>query len=280
MKAGFDNQLMSSFLMWFDHTLLDKGQAFFNTSSQFPINQSYYPGLYCYNGPYKGLVYDTSISGATIMTGVNVDNNNYTLGAGNLTGINYFEGQVILGSKSNVVSGSYSVKEFNVVLTSQPEEVLLFETNYVRRNKTLDLQTGLNENSIPYPVIFLRNNGSKNAPFAFGGTDETRIEIKATVIADSQYMLDAVCSLFRDRNYDLVPLISESDNPFNIYGSFKNNTPFNYTTLTQNKDYAILDKISVSRIPSVKNKETALNPAIYLGVIDFELIKHRDPRRS
>jgi len=114
---------------------------------------------------------------------------------------------------------------------------------------------------------------------AFGGTDETRINIRAFVLTDSQYSLDAVCSLFRDRNYDLFYLMNQSDNPFNVFGSFKDNVPFNYNTKTSTKDYCIIDKISISRIPSVRDRENNLNPGLFYGIVDFEIIKFRDPRR-
>lgn len=283
MKQQFDNQVSSSFLMWFDHTLLSKGEAYYTVSSNFPSNTSYFNGLYSYNGPYKGLVYDSSISGATIMTGVYVNSVKYNLGSSPLSGINYSEGQVFLSSGGLAVSGSYSVKEFNVLLTSQSEESLLFETQYVRRSKvpTGILKGSLNENVITYPVIFIKSQGSSNTPFAFGGTDETRLDFRAIVISDSQYNLDAICSLFRDRNYDNVPLISSSDNPFNVLGSFKSGIVFNYDSITAGKDFCMIDRVSVSKIANAANKgdkDELLNPSCHYGLIDFELIKMREPR--
>jgi hypothetical protein len=34
MKQQFDNQVISSFLMWFDHTLLEKGEAYYTVNSK------------------------------------------------------------------------------------------------------------------------------------------------------------------------------------------------------------------------------------------------------
>ena len=282
MKPQFDNQISSSFLMWFDHTLLSKGEAYYNVTTSFPANTSYVNGFYAYNGPYKGLVYDTSIAGATVMTGVTVNNASYNLGQNPVSGINYSEGQIYLASGNLNVTGTYSVKEFNVLLTSQPEEVLLFETQYVRRNKTpaTSLKDSLKENTITYPVVFIKNNGSTNDPWAFGGTDETRIDFRAIVIADSQYTLDAVCSLFRDRNYDNVPLIDPTYNPFNVLGSFKSGVAFNYNNITSGKDYCMIDRVSVSKIAGVRDRENIINPGSYYGLIDFELVKFRQPRQT
>jgi hypothetical protein len=282
MKPQFDNQISSSFLMWFDHTLLSKGEAYYNVTTTFPANSSYVNGFYAYNGPYKGLVYDSSIAGATVMTGVSINGANYNLGQSPLSGINYSEGQIYLSSGSLNVSGTYSVKEFNVLMTSQPEEVLLFETQYVRRNKTPagSLKDSLKENAITYPVIFIKNNGSTNDPWAFGGTDETRVDFRAIVIADSQYTLDAVCSLFRDRNYDNVPLIDPTYNPFNVLGSFKSGVVFNYNNITSGKDYCMIDRVSVSKVAGVRDRENNINPGSYYGLIDFELVKFREPRQT
>jgi hypothetical protein len=268
--------------MWFDHTLLSKGEAYYNVTTAFPANSSYVNGFYAYNGPYKGLVYDSSIAGATVMTGVTINGANYNLGQNPLSGINYSEGQIYLSSGSLNVSGTYSVKEFNVLMTSQPEEVLLFETQYVRRNKTPagSLKDSLKENTITYPVIFIKNNGSTNDPWAFGGTDETRVDFRAIVIADSQYTLDAVCSLFRDRNYDNVPLIDPTYNPFNVLGSFKSGVVFNYDKITSGKDYCMIDRVSVSKIAGVRDRENNINPGSYYGLIDFELVKFREPRQT
>jgi hypothetical protein len=268
--------------MWFDHTLLSKGEAYYNVTTTFPANSSYVNGFYAYNGPYKGLVYDSSIAGATVMTGVSINGANYNLGQSPLSGINYSEGQIYLSSGSLNVSGTYSVKEFNVLMTSQPEEVLLFETQYVRRNKTPagSLKDSLKENAITYPVIFIKNNGSTNDPWAFGGTDETRVDFRAIVIADSQYTLDAVCSLFRDRNHDNVPLIDPTYNPFNVLGSFKSGVIFNYNNITSGKDYCMIDRVSVSKIAGVRDRENNINPGSYYGLIDFELVKFREPRQT
>ncbi len=99
-------------------------------------------------------------------------------------------------------------------------------------------------------------------------------------MADSQYNLDAVCSLFRDRNYDNFPLINSNYNPFNVLGSFKSGIPFNYDTVTSGKDYCMIDAVSVSKIPSVRDRENNINPGSYYGIIDFEVIKFREPRKT
>ena len=51
-------------------------------------------------------------------------------------------------------------------------------------------------------------------PFSFGGQDETKISVRAVVLADSQFDVDAVCSIFRDQKYELVPLLQRGGYAF------------------------------------------------------------------
>ena len=67
MKAQFDNTVMSSFYLWFDHTLLTKGEAFTNFSSFFYEADDMYQGYNAYGAPFKQLVSDTSVTGATVL---------------------------------------------------------------------------------------------------------------------------------------------------------------------------------------------------------------------
>ena len=39
MKPQFDNKVMSSFFLWFDNKLLDKGEAFENVTENFMMHQ-------------------------------------------------------------------------------------------------------------------------------------------------------------------------------------------------------------------------------------------------
>ena len=55
---------------------------------------------------------------------------------------------------------------------------------------------------------------------------------------------------------------------------------FNYDSLTSGKDYCMIDSVSVSKVASVRDIESNLNPSSYYGLIDFELIKFRQPRQT
>ena len=289
MKPQFDNKVMSSFLLWFDHTLLNDGEAFTKHSGKFYEVDSLYNGLYTYGAPFKQFVQDFSITGASIPTGIFLDSVFIRPGQSNLTGINYEQGHVYFTSEitspSTRLSGNYSIKDFNVYLTNEAEEKLLFETKFSLRPRTTQTETGLDPNQITYPAIFLRNDGGTNEPMAFGGYDNTTINIRAVVLADSQYLLDAAASIFRDKARTFVTILETTDMPFNSLGGFKNSVQYNYTGVilgkTSENQYVFIENVTVSKFSrDINLKIDNLNPDIFNGVIDFEISKPRYPRKA
>jgi hypothetical protein len=277
MKVQLDNILMSSMLMWMDHVILKKGEAYKNFSSQFYPVTNIYNGFYTYGLPFKQVVCDSSISGANILSGVYVNNNFKTIGQNNLTGISPQNGQVYFTSNQGVstISGNYAVKDFNLYLTNQPEEEILFESQYQARPKTTQTPTGLAIEAITYPCVFLKNNGGINQPFAFGGQDNTQISVRAVVMADNMFNLDALCSILKDTARDYVPLINS---PFNNFGGLESGH-YNYDSLTQNIDVGVngfyISEVNVSKIFANLN---AKNNQVFPAFIDFTLNNIRYPR--
>ena len=158
MNAQYDNVVMSSFLLWFDHTLLNKGAAFTNTSSFFYDVASLYNGYYTYGSPFRQFVTDESIKnihGADIINSVSLNNSVTARGISNFQAINYDMGQVYFSSPvtnaKTTLSGDYAVKDFNVYITNDLEEKLLFETQFKVRNTADTTATGL------LPRALLRN---------------------------------------------------------------------------------------------------------------------------
>jgi len=277
MKVQLDNLLMSSMLMWMDHVILKKGEAYKNFSSQFYPVTNIYNGFYTYGLPFKQIVCDSSISGANILSGVYINNNFKNIGQNNLTGISPQNGQVYFtsGQGTNTISGNYAVKDFNLYLTNQPEEEILFESQYQARPKTTQIPTGLAIEAITYPCIFLKNNGGINQPFAFGGQDNTQVLARAVIMADNMFNLDALCSILKDTARDYVPLINS---PFNNFGGLDSGY-YNYDSLTQNIDVGAngfyISEVNVSKIFANLN---ARNNQVFPAFVDFTLNNIRYPR--
>ena len=134
MELQYQHKVTSSALLWLENKVLDKGQAFTNHSGFFYDIKDVYNGRFTYSLPYQPLVADKSITSAIIMSGIFLDRTFITSGQSGLTGINYQKAQVyfiseITGANTRI-SGEYSIADFNVKLTSEPEETLLFEPKH------------------------------------------------------------------------------------------------------------------------------------------------------
>lgn len=270
-------------MLWLDNTILTKGQAFTNWSSPLYKVGNIINGYYTYALPFKQINADQSITNANIMSGVYLNGNFITPGQSGLAAINYNEGHAYFSQNldGQSISGVYSIKDYNVALTSEPEEKLLFETKYSTKPKTSNQITGLAPNTLTYPIIFVKNDGSKNIPFALGGTDTTEFYVRSVIISDSQFSLDAVCSILRDKVRTFVPIIEGNEMPFNSYGDVTNGG-YNYADLTNGRtSAAFISDVGNSRLSYrsvVINQIKELNPGIFCSVMDFELQIVRQPR--
>jgi len=289
MIPQFDNVLMTSMLFWLDNKVLTKGQAYTNFQSVFYPVQNMYYGYYTYGAPYKQMVIDCSISGANIISGVYV-NGVFTIpGQNGLTGIDSSNGQLYFSSPipnpTISLSGNYAVKDYSIYLTSKTEENLLFETAYQINPKTYQSPTGLPLNAETYPVIYLKYQGGKNKPLAFGGFDQTVGNVRAIILSDSVFSLDAVTSIMRDTSRQLIPLIYPDEMPFNSLNSVNStDNCFNYIKTTASKantdDYLYINEVNVTKTDTrILNATNSLNRNVYSAFVDFEVIKNRYPRQ-
>lgn len=286
MKVQFDNEAISSFILWLDHTILDKGDAYTNFGSRFFKLDSKYTNFYVYGLPFRQIVADSSITGAQIMSGIYVNGVYCGIGQSGLTEISYDKGHIYTTQNLNnaQLSGNFSVKDFNIYLTHQADYEILFETKYQTRPKTAKSFTGLAPNVITYPAIFVKNVGSFNKPFAFGGQETTTIRLRLAVLADSQFNLDAVSAIIRDRVETYVPLISSNNMPFNNLGGAVGG----YYSYGQRVNHAstkpfdlYISKVDVSRLGSSAVNMTnmnELNSNVFSALIDVDLESVRQPR--
>ena len=131
--------------------------------------------------------------------------------------------------------------------------------------------------------MYLKPDGSSNEPLAFGGMDDTIINVRAIVIADSQFDIDAIGSLFRDQRQRNIALLEASEMPFNQFGYYRSGQ-YNYTGVIDGKNDSqqiFLNDVNISRFDRVlENEVRKFNPNVYSTLIDFELSKFRYPRQS
>lgn len=237
MLATHENLLLSSMLLWTDNRLLTQGLAYHTVTGQFyPLTQ-YYNDYQTFSASFKPICSDISVPGATIMTGAYVNNTLLYNGQSGMS-IDYANGNIYLPNSFKVtspISGIYSFNEICVTFASYSDITILFETKLSLRPKVPQVPTGMFNNQLTYPVIFLKNEIGHNEPFSFGGLKNTISEVNMYVFAESQFQLDAIVSNFKDAKDKYIPFLSASEMPFNNMGGFKNNIPYNYTGIVGNR---------------------------------------------
>ena len=277
MKVQFENKIMSSLLLFIDNHLLSKGEAFTNHAGLFYPVTNLYNNYYTYAAPFKQMVNDDGVSNATVMKTVYVDGVEKSIGQGGLHGINHFQGQVHFTSNqgNSVISGNYAVKDFNIYLTNDPEQKLLFETKHQTNPKYPQQLSGLAPDAQPYPAIFIKNMGGGNSPAALGGLQDTVTTARLVVLADSNYKLDAVCSILKDLGGRRVHLKVHTDLPFDAMGSYTG-VNYNYGNLTSEADNPLIQDVRVSRM-SMVGDFNRLNPDVFSAFVDIDISTFRTP---
>lgn len=282
MIPQFQHKLASSFTLWFDNYLLTKGQAYSNTTGKFyNYDDERIPNEYkVFGSPNKQWVSDSSISGATIPSGVFVNGSfvGRPTGVDNSTSsriLDFDNGRALISgaSANSIVTGFFAVKEFNVYYSNQNEEDLLIENKFVAAK-----QIGSNLQSTyiqPYdqvvPAIYICNAAFENKPFAFGGMDKSVTNLNAVVIAEDPYQLDGVLSIFGDSKNESIIDVPFSDYPYTEYGDLKSGY-YNYQNLKnkhQNTNKYFVERVRTSKLGD-KPRKSLVND-LYVGFIDFDL---------
>jgi hypothetical protein len=287
MKVQFENKVMSSLLLFVDHEVTQQGDAYTNHQSNLFKIDSLFSDYYVYASPFKQLVSDSGITGSStpnLLTGVYVDGDGpIGPGTSGLHSINHMQGQAYFTGATDpmsgkTVSGRYAVKDFNVFLTSMPEEQLLFETKLVLNPKTSDIKvsTGVDSSAQTYPAIFIKDNGGRNEEYAMGGIEDTIINARAIVLADSLFNLDAACGILKDTVRKKMSLIEQTDLNLNALGGYTGVT-YDYTGVATG-DYCYIDDVTVSKNVANRGDFQNLNPNVFSAFVDFELHSHRMPR--
>jgi hypothetical protein len=285
MKPQFNNYLLSSTVLWLDNVLLDKGEAFYNVPIRFFPIRSNFNNVYFYSSPYKQLCYDHTVSGVNTQSGVFLNGQYITTGTSGFLGINFEEGAVMFSGQlpsSSMLTGFYGVKEFNVKTISEPQERLLLENKYYRKNTPIR-QTGNYTDEQPIPAIYLRLENQQNDEYALGGQESSVRNFIVTILAESQYQLDAVKSLIVDQTRCYIPLLNHNELPFDNYYRLKQ--PFSYTGITYNRQITgeaafIRDITSYNFDSNLMSELRKINPDIYVGIMEIETEFIRYPRNN
>ena len=298
MKVQFDHKVLSSFYLWFDDRITRYAEAvesgisqnfyYSNLNVDVPTNQV------AYYSPDRQLV----ANGADVPSGVYISGgafgSSYSFvnqNGDNATGlmIDFEKGRVILNSgvgSALAISGDFDRKTINSYITNESDEDLLFNTDFVVAGVDdetfLQTVTGLGAANYTVPAAFLSYNSSTNNPFALGGMQDTRSNIRAVVVVNENFSLDAALSLFRDSTEVCVPIIDFEDFPFGEYFHIKN-PPYTYSGLYKTKmdagaPYAFIEKVSSSKMYDTAGAAMNIPRDMRIGFIDFTLSTPRLPK--
>lgn len=268
MISSYDtNSLYYSFCLYLEHQIEQRGSGFSNHSSllypqispELPSNN-----YTVYASPFKQWIYDYSVSGANIPSGVYINNNFCPKGVSGLK-IDYLNGRVILSGGSQFqnlnISGNYSVKNFNIYPTTKSDEELIYSTKYQINPSYVVPLSGVDKDALPVPAVFVSSSNFTNELFQFGGTMETTINIHCVILSKGRDQLNIVGGIISDLKLNCFPVLNKT--PLNYFGDFKSGN-YNYIdyigdpgsqNLAYIEDcdyYRLTDKDFANRYPDLK----------------------------
>jgi hypothetical protein len=286
MKASYINNLTSSFYLWLDHEILNRGEAYITYSGKLYETEdpNFQLSSSVYGSPFKQWVYDSSITNAYIPSGI-TSGTQFIQRSQNGLNLDFNNGRIIFSGKqipnNENFTAKYSFKEFNLYYTDEREDRLMFEKAYSLTPQTTRITGALGYLEVPYPCIFIKLKTNENEPFAFGGLDSSNFWIRCIILAKDSFSLDSVISILADSAKKVFPVFNSEDIPFNYFGDFKNGTSYNYVDMckSQTQDKLVfIDKVSVTKFSESEN--LYINKKTIAATVDFELKSIRQPRIS
>lgn len=268
MKPQFKHLLTSSFMQWFEYTLLTEGECYTNFSGKFYEMTSARKGT-VFALPYGQIVHDSSITGATIPSGVYVNSSFVPRGTNNLR-LDFQNGQIMMDPIAGAnVTGSFAVKEFDLFYTNRAEDELVLSSQFSIKSKSVQPFTGRAENETLAPAIFISKVTASDEAFEFGGADNSINHYRALILATDDAQLDGLDSIFTEKSSTNFAYISST--PWNEYGDLKSGR-YNYleaVAAEQPNRLVFISDASFTKFSATANK--AINPKLKLGVLEFTL---------
>ena len=318
MKPQFQHTLVTSFYLWFDNYLQKYGEAYKNKTGIFyNMTDDRLDSTYnVYSSPYKQFIFDSGLhsgvvnsqgtEGAIVLdriSGRREDGAAFeiTRGTSGLhidyeNGRGFFTGNPVAGDDYGKLpgndlslSGQFAVKDFNIYVTNQTEEDLVIENKFKTNDRFGNLETsGIAPYDQVLPAVFITSESIKNEPFAFGGLDVTRTNVKAVVMTSDLYCLDCVLSLAADAQKRSFVEVGFDSFPTTEFGDIKSATEsyhantyptgYSYNQIENDNTSELfhIEEVNVSKLSDRVKKK--VNPNIFVGFIDFEIHKYRRPR--
>jgi|SaaInlV_125m_DNA_1040241.scaffolds.fasta_scaffold46377_2 hypothetical protein len=288
MKTSFDHELLSSFYLWCEDRLVYFAEAYepaVNHTFEY-IDSLDVPADYNgYYSPYRQFV--SSSDKFNVNDFINVEGTNINDKDGIY--IDYNSGRVLVDtndvrfgtSTALNITGEFAYKTVNLYITDETEESVILNSDFIisPTNQTyLQTNGGFSEKIYTVPAMFITLENSENVPFAMGGMDCTKFYMRAVVVADSNYTLDGVLSIFRDSARTSFPLIDYEDFPYGEFSHIKLH-PYKYMDLASASSKSIfIDDSKSSKLTDRSREKITSSKDYKIGFLDFTLSIPRIPR--
>lgn len=288
MNVGFDHELLSSFYLWVDDKLNYFAEAYQPSTShtfQYVDSLDVPSNYHAYYSPYRQFVWSSdkvTVNDFVTINGTQVQDKNGIY-------IDYNNGRVLVdtavhgASKTLTITGDFAYKTVNVYITDETEENVILNSDFIISpvNQTyLQQNGGFSDKIYTVPAVFITLSNSINEPFAFGGLDNTIANLRAVIVADSNYTLDGVLSMFRDAARTCVPLIDFEDFPFGEFSHIKTH-PYKYVDLSNaSTSKCCVDEVRASKLTDRSREKITGSKDYKIGFLDFQVSKPRSPRQN
>lgn len=275
MNERFDHLAFGSFYLWLDNYLAVRGGCWANQTGQFYNYTDPKVGS-VFGSSYPQFIYDSDVVGANIVTGVYLNSNFVGRGTSGVK-IDYLHGRVF-ANNTPIVTGSFAIKEFALYKNNQNLEVLVDKAYSAYKERYSKPKSYVDPNALIVPFINIVPIKTVNSPFAFGGEDETKIQLRATIVTDNSYKLDGILGLLRDARYVCLPYINNSQSlPFTYYNDLKSGS-FSYQTHIRDTfdSELFIDRVAATKVSEVENDNGDL---FHFGYAEFDILSYRYPRQ-
>lgn len=278
MVPTFQSNLFASAYLFLEHRYLQYSVAFQNAQVKFYYApDSRLPtGYVSYASPWRQFVYDSGVSGAAILNVVSggaFSTNCLNRASG--IHIDYENARVIVPSSFGTnltLTGYAAFREFNMYQPNETEEQILTQAKFFLNPRYRSPPTsGLAPYVMATPGIFLNTIETHNDAYQFGGLVNTKTTLSMVILAESQYQLRSLFSVFGDCRYQYLPMLNTIDDVLDGFGDVKGGTGYNYLTLCgmfgQPGNLVYIEDVRMSRV----SDRLPLNASQVAGVVDMEL---------
>ena len=276
-----DSRILASFKEWFDHVLLDEGQAYRNVSARLYEDQHKRLGesYTTYTSPYPQWVYDSSITGASIPTGVtgDPDHPNIPRGASGMR-FDFRNGGVIFdGGYRNdlLIETSFAVRDINSYITTQPDEKLVFETKFEFNPGIRSVSTGVPMDSIVAPAAFIKSVRTQEEGHCLGGMNRNYHNIRVILVSNSELQLIGVGDLFKSKVNKCFKVFSGNQLPLDEFNDIKSHFSGSWNYDTQAAIAPNTAHIESALFYPENGGNLSKSPHVFVGILEMRVFTVR-----